>query len=261
MLLGEPSASQADLHFRVFGFPVRVHPFFWIVSLAMGLGSGPADPQKTLVWVAVVFVSVLVHELGHASVQRFYGGHPWITLYSFGGLASCNDGPRTPGRRILVLLAGPGAGFLLAAVLFAALRLSGHVIGFGKHGTLMNTEWLFNAERVLIQPLGPFAVYFEPMKADLLNDVIAKVLEVNIMWGVINLLPVFPLDGGQIARELFNIQNPRTGTVSALQLSAGIAVLIAAYALLNQHFYLGLMFGYLAYSNFQSLQFHQNRWR
>src|SRR3954464_9130641 len=92
MFLGEPPASQADLHFRVFGFPVRVHPLFWIVSLLMGLGSGPADPQRTLVWVAVVFVSVLLHELGHGSVQKFYGGHPWITLYSFGGLASCNDG-------------------------------------------------------------------------------------------------------------------------------------------------------------------------
>jgi Zn-dependent protease len=226
----------------------------------MGLGSGPADPQRTLVWVAVVFVSVLWHELGHASVQKFYGGHPWITLYSFGGLASCNDGPRTPGRRILVLLAGPGAGFLLATVVIAALRLSGHLVGFGKYDTLMNANWLV-LERVLIQPLGPLAVFFEPVKAELLNEIVAKVLEVNIMWGLINLLPVYPLDGGQIARELFNIRNPRYGAVPALQLSAGIAVLIAAYALLNHHFYLALMFGYLAYGNFQSLQFQQNRWR
>jgi Zn-dependent protease len=93
------------------------------------------------------------------------------------------------------------------------------------------------------------------------NHVIADVLQVNIMWGVMNMLPVYPLDGGQITRELFNIQNPRQGAVSALQLSAGVAVLVAAYALLNQRFYVALLFGYLAYSNFQTLQFYRNNWR
>ena len=51
MFLGEPPATQADLHFRLFGFPVRVHPYFWVVTLLMGLGGGPADPQKTMIWV------------------------------------------------------------------------------------------------------------------------------------------------------------------------------------------------------------------
>src|SRR5690349_4147218 len=133
MFLGEPPASQADLHFRIFGFPVRVHPYFWVVTLLLSLGGGAADPLNTLSWVAVAFVSILLHELGHASLQRFYGGHPWITLYGLGGLASCNDGPRTPWRRIAILLAGPGAGFLLAALIIAALRLSGHALGFAKN--------------------------------------------------------------------------------------------------------------------------------
>ena len=91
MLLGEPAPTQADLHFRIFGFPVRVHPLFWVVTVLLGL-QGRADPFETLVWVGVVFVSILVHELGHATLERTFGGHPWITLYSFGGLASCNDG-------------------------------------------------------------------------------------------------------------------------------------------------------------------------
>jgi Zn-dependent protease len=90
---------------------------------------------------------------------------------------------------------------------------------------------------------------------------VGDLLQVNIMWGIINLLPVFPLDGGQIARELLNIQNPRNGTVMALQLSAGTAVLVAAYALLNERIYLALLFGYLAYANFQSIQFTRNHWR
>ena len=46
-----------------------------------------------------------------------------------------------------------------------------------------------------------------------------------------NLLPVYPLDGGQIARELFTLGNPRNGIIQSLQLSVGAAVLVAAYAL------------------------------
>jgi Zn-dependent protease len=260
MFLGEPPASQADLHFRVLGFPVRVHPFFWVVALFMGLGGGKADPLGTVVWVGVVFVSILVHEMGHASVERYYGGHPWITLYGFGGLASCNDGPRTPWRRIFVLLAGPGAGFLLAALVIAAMRLTGHALGFAKSMDSIDLEQL-GLEVVTVQPMGPFVAYFQPLNAPAMNHLVGNLLQVNILWGFVNLLPVFPLDGGQIARELFNWRNPRFGTVSALQLSAGTAVLVAAYALLNERFYLGLMFGFLAYGNFQLIQFNQNRWR
>ena len=64
--------------------------------------------------------------MGHAFLQRYYGGHPWITLYSFGGLASCNDCDRSPRSQILISLAGPVAGFLLAGLVIVVLRLTGH---------------------------------------------------------------------------------------------------------------------------------------
>jgi stage IV sporulation protein FB len=260
MFLGEPPASQADLHFRLLGCPVRVHPLFWLVSVLMGLGPNQSDPLDVVVWVAVVFVSILVHEMGHASMQRFYGGHPWITLYGFGGLASCNDGPRSPGGRILILLAGPFAGFLLAAITVAALKLSGHAFGFAKSKGGIDLEQL-GIMRVMVQPIGPLVAYFEPLRSSLFNTVVGDILQVNILWGLVNLLPVYPLDGGQIARELFNVQNPRNGVVMALQLSAGTAVLVAAYAILNQRIFLAILFGYLAYGNFQSIQFTRNHWR
>lgn len=264
MFLGEPSATQADLHFRIFGFPVRVHPYFWLVSLFMGAGgfsSGQGvDPKDVFVWVAVVFVSILVHELGHATMQRFYGGQPWITLYAFGGLASCSDGPRSAGRRILILLAGPGAGFVLAAVIIAAIKLSGHQFG------ITTLRWAKESQLSLQNPrtvslLGPLFAYFDGFASSMVDYAIRQLLYVNILWGLVNLLPVYPLDGGQISRELFNLYNPRFGATMALQLSIGTAVLIAAYAILNKDYYLAAMFGYLAYSSFQTLQFHQNRWR
>jgi Zn-dependent protease len=259
MLIGEPAPTQADLHFRLFGIPVRVHPFFWIATLILGMGGRAADPVNTLIWVAVVFVSILVHEFGHATLQRAFGGHPWITLYSFGGLASCNDCGRSPGRQIAILLAGPGAGFFLAAALVLGVKVAGHEFGFV---TLRQLTGVL--ESGVLQPvplIGGLYGYFELFREPLVNRTIVYGLHVNIVWGLINLLPVYPLDGGQIARELFTLGNPRSGIIQSLQLSAGVAVLLAAYAILNQNFYVCLMFGYLAYASFQTLQMYRSHGR
>lgn len=239
MLLGEPAPTQADIHFRIFGIPVRIHPLFWVVALLLGMGGRKADPLETLIWIAVVFVSILVHELGHATMQRYYGGNPWITLYSFGGLASCSDCRRTPGAQLLILFAGPFAGFFLAGFVVSVLVALQRFVGF-------RLDWV---------PID--WVYFRSS----LDIAIYYLLFVNIAWGVLNLLPVYPLDGGQIARELLTLGNPRTGIVQSLQLSAGTAVLIAAYAILNQRIFLCIMFGFLAYQSFQTLQSYRSGWR
>ena len=251
MLLGEPARTPADLHFRLFGIPVRVHPFFWIVSLLLGMGGGPADPVNSLIFVAVVFVSVLVHEFGHALMQRYYGGHPWITLYGLGGLASCDDCDRSPGAQILILLAGPGAGFLLAGLVVAFLASLGRVAGFDLD--LMPVQWT------------PFDLpyYQANNKLSPQDELIWDLLLVNILWGLINLLPVYPLDGGQIAREVFTLRAARAGIIRSLQLSIATAAVVACYALLQKQVYVGLMFGFLAYGSFRALSEYRGRstWR
>ena len=83
-MLAEPPPSQYDLHFSLFGFPVRVHPMFWLVTLMLGYQSG--DAAAVLTWIVAVFLSILVHELGHALVMRAYGLRPWIVLHGMGGL-------------------------------------------------------------------------------------------------------------------------------------------------------------------------------
>jgi stage IV sporulation protein FB len=241
MFLTEPPPTQADFHFRVFGFPVRVHPFFWLVTLMLGMRSDePADPTRTLVWVVVVFVSILVHELGHAVLQRYFGGNPWITLYSFGGLASCGDCDRRPRSQILISLAGPFAGFFLA----------GFVVSI-----------LYAMQRILLVHIDWIPVIWKPFHSWLVNVAIFDLLYVNIAWGLVNLLPIYPLDGGQISRQLFLLWNPWKGILYSLQLSFGAAVLITAYSILQKDYYLALMFGFLAYGNFQSMQFTRNHWR
>ncbi len=249
MLLGEPAPSPADLHFRLFGIPVRVSPWFWVVSLLLGMGGGPADPVNTLIWVAVVFVSILVHELGHAFTQRYYGGNPWITLYSFGGLASCNDCDRSPRSQILISLAGPAAGFLLAGAVVAVLAALGRIQGLRLD--LIPVQWVpFDTEYFLANG-----------KLTLRDELIWDLLVVNILWGVVNLLPVYPLDGGRIARELFTLSNSQAGIVRSLQLSVGTAALVAVYALTQEQFWTCVMFGALAYSSYQALQSYRNSWR
>lgn len=239
-LLGEPPPTQADLHFRLFGIPVRVHPFFWLMTLLLGMGgSQQADPVRVLIWMAVVFVSILVHEFGHAFVQRFFGGHPWVTLYSFGGLTSCNDCDRTPRAQLLISFAGPLAGFLFAGVIVLLLIALGRFRSF-------EVDWI-------------------PVRwvgfGSSLDLAILYLLFVNIAWGLLNLLPIYPLDGGQIARELFTLGNARKGIIQSLQLSAGAAALVAVYALSQKEIYLCIMFGLLAYGSFQTLQQYRDRWR
>jgi Zn-dependent protease len=237
LLLGEPPATQADLHFRVLGIPVRVHPFFWIVTLLLGLGGDP-EPVRMLVWVAVVFTSILVHELGHALTQRYFRGHPWITLYSFGGLASCNDCDRSPRSQLLILFAGPVAGFLFAGLVILLLMALGRFAGF-------QLFWI--------------PVRWEPFGTTL-DFAIAYLLLVNILWGLINLLPVYPLDGGQIAREIFTLANARRGIIQSLWLSTVSAAAVAAFALIYSELYLCIMFGLLAFGSWQTLQRYRNQW-
>ena len=257
MFIGEPPPSQGDLHFRILGFPVRVHPLFWLVSFLLGMRAD--EPTEILIWVAVVFVSILVHELGHALLQRYYGGHPRITLYSFGGLASCNDCDRSPRSQLAILFAGPLAGFLFAGVVMLACNLAGHRAGLAVGQSAAEVASAHEAGAVGL--VGRLYAYFQPFASPFLSLIVIQLLFINIVWGLVNLLPVYPLDGGQIARELFSLRDPRAGIVQSLQLSFGVAVLLTAYFLLNQQYYAGAMFGYLAYSNFQTLQMYQNHWR
>jgi stage IV sporulation protein FB len=245
-MIGEPPPTQADLHFRAFGFPVRVHPWFWIVALLLGLGGGErADPFQTVLWVAVVFVAVLVHELGHAFTQRRFGGHPRITLYGVGGLASCDDCDRSPRSQILISLAGPGAGFLFAGVVIAILAATGHLNGFRL--SLNPVDWTRYDPNYWLQY----------QKSSPRDTMVSMLLFVNIFWGILNLLPIYPLDGGRIAREAFTLDNPRRGIVQSLWLSVVTAGLVAAWGLLLNSIYMAALFGFLAYSSYQTLRAYE----
>jgi Zn-dependent protease len=211
---------------------------------------GESAPADVLSWMIAVLVSILVHELGHALLQRGYGGHPRIVLHGMGGLAICGDCDRSSRSQIEIALAGPGAGFLFALLLIVLVRLSGHQFGL-----------FVDATTAGFQPAGLriFGVWclWESFASPAVNQMLSNLLFINILWGAVNLLPIYPLDGGQIARELCQLGDPRGGVILSLRLSMLTALGMVMLGLLWHSLLVALMFGYFAYTSYKTLQAYQ----
>lgn len=256
-MLGEPAPTPADVHFRIAGYPVRVHPLFWVIALVIGLNAFGGEPMASLLTVGVVFVSILVHEMGHALLQRKFGGWPRIVLWGMGGLAICDDCDRSPRSQVIISLAGPMAGFLLAAlvlVLLVATRYVDFVPTWGdvaQQTRALGKEGQIDGMWLLVGDL-----FFQKFDLPALNVIVKMLLWINIFWGLMNLLPVYPLDGGQVARELFTLgHSPRDGIELSLKVSFGVAVAVAVLSIvITKDIYLAILFGFLAYNNYRTLQ-------
>jgi stage IV sporulation protein FB len=246
LLFQVPPPTRYDLNFRLAGFPVRVHPLFWLIAVLLGYSSG--DILQILIWVLVVFISILIHELGHALAFRRYGLSSQIVLHFAGGLTipeSTLWGSRWanvalgPNQNIFISLAGPGAGFIFAALMIAGVVLAG--------GSIITTRLLG------FIPFPGFAVL--PFGGNLLGLFVTSLLWVNIFWGFINLLPVYPLDGGNVTRNALLQVDPVNGVRKSLWVSviAGALIALVAFFLLSS-LYMAVLFGFLAFQSYQSLQ-------
>jgi stage IV sporulation protein FB len=224
--------TQYDVNFSIFGIPVRIHPFFWLI--AAFISWEPERLDLVVVGIFCVFLSILVHELGHALSARYFGWPPSILLHGMGGLAfySPTSG-YTRGRAIWIAFAGPLAGFLLLGL---AIAVNVGLIVAASSGH----EW---AVRLLPGEVPtPFA-YATMM-----------LIQVNLFWGILNLMPVFPLDGGRICSEILNARNSVAGQRRTSIIGLVTATLLAAFFLSNQQLWGGLLFGSLAYDNYRQYQ-------
>lgn len=252
MLLAEPGHTPYDLHFSVLGFPVRVHPLFWLLGLILGFDT--QRPIVVLIAICVAFVSILVHELGHALMMRRFGRESHIVLYLMGGLAIEGNGSsfgsfrargsRSTYEQVQISAAGPGAGFVLAGIVVGILFAMGGHIEQGTIGGLI--------------PF-PVAEFSEDpaAAADKFNLMVMfnLLLTFNILWGVLNLLPVFPLDGGQIAQAVMVAKDPWGGLRNSLMLSVVTGAIVAVVgALVLQNLMMAMLFGSMAYSSYVALQ-------
>ncbi|TPV96269.1 MAG: hypothetical protein B7733_05655 [Myxococcales bacterium FL481] len=235
LLASEPNASKYDLHFTVAKIPVRIHPMFWLVTGIFGLLGGRPSLVTVALWIAAVLASILVHELGHALVARAYGWPPKITLYGMGGVASYRPTRQTTQSQVLIAFAGPGAGFVLGAVVLAAVLLSGHAVILPGLGI----------------PIGDGPPLM--LGGGRLELFVTYLLWVNFFWGLINLAPIQPLDGGTIVSALLSRKDPSTGLVRSLKLSVGIAATLAVASLTQGYVFLVIMFAMLGFNNWQLL--------
>jgi len=159
---------------NVLGIPLRIDPSFFIIMVLVAM-MGRSSPLSIGSWVAAVFVSVLVHELGHALLAQRFGYRASMVLHGFGGTTYRSGGyvRTTTWREVGISLAGPGAGFVLGAVAIA-------------------TRFLL-ADRV------PFLHLF-----------LIDVVYCCVVWGFLNLLPMLPLDGGNVMVQLTRRYFPRS---------------------------------------------------
>lgn len=171
-------------------------------------------------WVFAVFTSILVHELGHALTSRLFGASPRIVLHGLGG-ATLGTVPQvsvqTRVQRSLIILAGPGAGFLLA-------------------GCIVTVCILF------------------PPDADSTAAIVSSMfIQINLVWGIINLLPLLPLDGGQLVRVLLSRPGSAIGHMRALLVSATTGVIVALWCFKTDHIVYACFVGFLAFKSVSQL--------
>lgn len=220
-MLGIPQNSPYDVNFRLLGVPVRISPMFWIITLVLGWGNG--EPTGILIWLGCVFVSIITHEMGHALTNRVFGRNPAIVLHGMGGLCFSEGATLSSWKRILVLFNGPMAGFVLFGIIYFAAPQ--------------------------IETDSPVVV-----------EILSNLVFINLVWGIVNLFPIWPLDGGQIFGVILQKVFRRRGQEFTHGLSLLVASLLAIYWYQrSEDIYPTFLLGLFAFNNFQMLQILHSR--
>jgi Zn-dependent protease len=210
------------LRFRLFGFPVIIDPSFLLLVVILYL-TNMQQPMYALMVAACILVSVMVHEFGHAVVGRVFGLKSSIRMTLIGGLTEwTDDNKKTPTNLqfILITLAGPFAGFVLGGLVLA-------------YCVVMEVPYEFT-----ISP----------------SSIVDILLLFNFFWGLANLLPLYPLDGGQVLYyTLRTNKNLPADQISAyVSLVLGGAIIVwAAY---SGRVFLAFILIWLLSINFQRLR-------
>lgn len=258
MLFQQPGESPYDLRFSCLGFPTRISWSFWLIAVVLGydlarlvdrlFGAGsPGVLPLLMIWSACILASILIHELGHTIAFRRYGIDSSILLYHFGGLAIPYGTRRSGGRNsrlnhrqeLIIAAAGPAfqigsAALVTLAVWWAGYRVSAYGLMPGPLAQL--------GERLAGVELDGAALFA------IVNFFVLP----SIMWGLMNLIPVLPLDGGRIAQSLIGISggNP----LQAYWLGVVASAVVAVYAFQSGQSFLGIFFVWMGIDNYQAAQ-------
>ena len=256
-MFGDTGTTAYDIRFRLFGIPVRIHPFFWMIAVLFFPMLGTMPDMRTWLcaligWVGAWLLGFLVHEFGHALVLRnIFGASPWIVLFGFGGAAIHQPYyRRIPGRggQMLIAFAGPGAELLAVTFLCGVLTLFGFkfFLAFDQIGPVP-------IPMLLSEDIGAMMVATTQPIRILFGWFLYGFLWLGVFWSIVNLFPIQPLDGGQIARQFCQKLDPRGGVRTSLILSLVCSAAIALFCLREQSFFAAMFFGFFAFANWQEL--------
>jgi len=217
-LLSRPVATRHGIFFWLLRTLVKVRYTFFLTSFLLGLRN--RSVPTLLVWVAVVFSAILLHELGHALAARFYGQSPQISLHAMGGTTSWAWVDELKwSQRIVISAAGPGIGFVAGGLLYLGS---------------------------LLAPLN------EPY---LLRVAQYDFFWITLAWGLFNLLPLLPFDGGQILGETLERRlGADQGRLWTRRVSCATGFIGLAAGLLLNQLWAGLLCGLFALDNLQRMR-------
>lgn len=196
--------------------PITIYGTFWLFAALIGYLNSYSI-FGTMIWMAIIFVSVLFHEFGHALTALIFGQSPQIELIALGGLTYYDGQKLALWKQFLIILNGPLFGFLLFGI----------------------SSWLLFIPSLAQGPLG---------------SILALTQTVNLFWTIVNLLPVLPLDGGQLLRIVFEAIFGLKGFKYALFVGVAIAVVIAFASFLYQQFFAGALFFLLAFQSIATIR-------
>lgn len=193
--------------------PVTIRPAFWLFAALIGYLYSQSW-MGTLIWIVIIFFSVLFHEFGHALTAMLFGRKPRIEIVALGGLTLHDGQSLSSWKQFLIVLNGPLFGLLLALFSWLAMKI----------------------------PV---------LSAGLPMQILRDVTIINVFWTVINLLPVLPLDGGQMLRIVMEAFFGARGFQYSLVIGMALSVLISMTLFLFQDFLLGAFFFLFAFQSFE----------
>ena len=199
---------------RLFGVNVRIDvtlflfaAFFVLDGLEYG---GLSGVLRELTFVVLLFLSVFLHEFGHAAGAALFRIRTMdVTLTFFGGYARLATLPRDSLQEAVIAFAGPAMNLLIAGLLYIWLAYP---------------EMMFASDRGLI----------------------ARLMFANLILGIFNLLPGYPLDGGNVTRAILSKFMPRNrARVIVGFLGVGVGFLLVALALQGGGISFTMLLGFL----------------
>lgn len=192
---------------RAFGIPLYIHSTFLLLPawvLYQSIGENWAIKGLMLVTLLVMFGCVVLHELGHALMARYFGiGTRDISLYPIGGIARLERMSEEPVQEIAIALAGPAVNVVIVGLLVPVL------VALAAAGPLNHHSAEEVGQGGLLSVLTPFVVWL---------------LAGNVLMILLNLIPAFPTDGGRVLRALLALG---WGQLRATEVATRVGVFMA----------------------------------